>query len=198
MKEFIFDIGGVLLDYNLPRFVDMMAGDSRERRAQIAELRYDRSLYEVETGRITGEEYFRRIISPLVPDWTYRDLVEAWMEIFTENEMGQRLFRDLQALGRRVYVLSNLADFNLAAIQEKFPGLLDGTTANFYSFQMGLWKPDAAIYTEVCSRIGVPPQQCVFLDDTEECVEGARRVGMNGIHFSADIISSIRARCGLA
>ncbi len=45
-------------------------------------------------------------------------------------------------------------------------------------------KPDAGIFTMLCVRAGIHPDEAVFIDDTAENVEGARAIGMDGIHFT--------------
>ena len=48
-------------------------------------------------------------------------------------------------------------------------------------------KPDAEIYLHAAKAIGVPPEECVFVDDLAQNVEGAKAVGMEGIvHRSAE------------
>lgn len=44
-------------------------------------------------------------------------------------------------------------------------------------------KPDAAIFQLLCSRAEVAPENCVFIDDGLHNVEGAKAIGMDGIHF---------------
>ena len=45
-------------------------------------------------------------------------------------------------------------------------------------------KPEARIYRLLCERAGVKPEDCVFIDDGLHNVEGARSIGMDGIHFT--------------
>jgi epoxide hydrolase-like predicted phosphatase len=52
-----------------------------------------------------------------------------------------------------------------------------------YSHECGLSKPDPAIYALTCARLAVEPAQMVFLDDSERCVEGARRAGINAVLY---------------
>jgi epoxide hydrolase-like predicted phosphatase len=54
------------------------------------------------------------------------------------------------------------------------------------SGQVGLRKPDAAIYRLAMERVGVPPGDCAFVDDLERNVEVARDLGMYGIHHVGD------------
>ena len=44
-----------------------------------------------------------------------------------------------------------------------------------------LVKPDAAIFRLICERYALKPEECLFIDDNEQNVEGARAVGMTAI-----------------
>jgi epoxide hydrolase-like predicted phosphatase len=52
------------------------------------------------------------------------------------------------------------------------------------SAEVGVMKPDARIYQLALERLGVRPEESVFLDDVLVNVEAARAVGMAGIHFA--------------
>jgi len=52
------------------------------------------------------------------------------------------------------------------------------------SSEVGLRKPDPAIYLLTCERLGVEPTRAAFVDDIEANVIGARKLGMTGIHFT--------------
>ena len=53
----------------------------------------------------------------------------------------------------------------------------------FSSAEMKLMKPSAEFYREVIRRIGVEPEEILFVDDSPANVEGAREVGINARHF---------------
>jgi FMN phosphatase YigB (HAD superfamily) len=191
-RTFIFDIGMVLIDYDFRVLAARLADDPDQVLPVLDALRRDPTHVEVESGRMSGPEYFREVIRPLAPHWTYRDLVAAWGDAFTLNPHGMRVFQALRDRGLPVYLMSNLADFNAEAIAEKFPGFFASSSGNFLSYEMGHMKPEPEIYLQACARIGVTPEQCLFLDDTPACVEGARRVGMPALQFSVARIDAIR------
>jgi putative hydrolase of the HAD superfamily len=64
-----------------------------------------------------------------------------------------------------------------------------------YSHECGLSKPGPRAYALVCARLAVEPAETVFVDDTESCVEGARRAGLQAVLYSgnAQVISDIGA-----
>ncbi|HEX4287726.1 MAG TPA: HAD-IA family hydrolase, partial [Trebonia sp.] len=61
--------------------------------------------------------------------------------------------------------------------------------------ECGLSKPGPRAYALVCARLAVEPAETVFVDDTEICVEGARRAGLHAVLYSgnAQVISDIGA-----
>ena len=62
-----------------------------------------------------------------------------------------------------------------------FPKLVDGT---IYSYDVGLRKPDESIYIRACELANVNPTESVFIDDLIENIDGAKKIGINGIHFT--------------
>jgi epoxide hydrolase-like predicted phosphatase len=62
-----------------------------------------------------------------------------------------------------------------------------------YSHEAGMNKPDPRIYTLLCSRLDVAPEETVFVDDTDECVAGARAAGIHAIRYqdNAQVIGEI-------
>jgi epoxide hydrolase-like predicted phosphatase len=59
-----------------------------------------------------------------------------------------------------------------------FPDLFDGVVI---SGEVGMHKPQPEIYRLGCERIGLAPEECVFVDDLRENCEGAEAVGMTAI-----------------
>jgi putative hydrolase of the HAD superfamily len=68
-----------------------------------------------------------------------------------------------------------------------------------YSHEVGMAKPERRIYELTCDRLDVQPEEMVFLDDSELCVDGARDLGIQAILFSdngqaiADIEACLQA-----
>ncbi len=60
---------------------------------------------------------------------------------------------------------------------------LDAFHYSIFSCEIGLAKPDLAIYEYILNRCGVEPFEAIFVDDAIENIEAANRLGMAGIHF---------------
>ena len=91
------------------------------------------------------------------------------------------LMDDARDAGRRVGVLTNEGYAYLGheffARQQEFTGLDAFVDAS----EIGVRKPDPEAYLRAARELAVAPEVVVFLDDTPECVDGARRVGMAAV-----------------
>ncbi len=99
-----------------------------------------------------------------------------------EELVGLRLFAEVpqvleqsRAAGLRLAVCSNLAAEYGPAVLGLFPGL----DAYVFSYEVGLVKPDPAIFQRVCDALGCAPGEVVFVGDSKRCdVDGPRAFGM--------------------
>lgn len=91
------------------------------------------------------------------------------------------IWRSLRRLGLKIGVCSNLAAPYASALLDCLP---DGPEAVVLSFEVGLMKPQPAIYQLVCERLGLEPHQVLFVGDTVEAdVDGPRSAGLFAIHI---------------
>ena len=54
-----------------------------------------------------------------------------------------------------------------------------------FSCEVGVNKPDSVIYDYCLGKIGVPSHECLFVDDSIANVDGAKRAGLNAVHFKS-------------
>lgn len=86
------------------------------------------------------------------------------------------LAEELRGLGLRVGLLSN--SWGNTYPRDRIDALLDPVVI---SGEVGLRKPDAAIYRLALDRLGVAAEQTLFVDDAEPNVAGARAVGLRAL-----------------
>lgn len=95
----------------------------------------------------------------------------------------EELVKELKKSGYKIYLLSNVGlDFHI--IQNKLPvfDLFDGL---FPSCDYGMLKPEKKIYETFFRVFSLVPSECIFIDDTDENVEGSIKAGMPAIKFNA-------------
>lgn len=189
----LFDIGGVL-ELTPPtgwqeRWQAILGID----RAQL-EARLEPYFRTGATGEITLAEVEQGIASALALDraglTTFMD--DLWAEYLgTLNVELADCFTGLRPR-YRTGILSNSFVGAREREHERY-GFERMCDELVYSHEVGLLKPDARFYRLAAERLGVRVERCVFLDDTSECVEGARAVGMHAIEFT----DTRRAICDL-
>ena len=90
-------------------------------------------------------------------------------------------------------LLSNTTSVHWEYVLSHYDSLLEMLTPHFVSHEIGLAKPDAAIFEHVTRELGAAPADCLFIDDYLPYVEGARRAGLEAILFtgSAQLVQDL-------
>jgi 2-haloacid dehalogenase len=142
-----------------------------------------------------------------VAEWSvrhpgYESVIREFCDRFPEMWRGpvsgsEQLLADLHATDAGVYGLTNWGRETWPLACERFPFLrsLDGVLV---SGEVGLTKPDPAIFRMLCARFGVTPEAALYIDDVEGNVTAARALGFQGIVFTGtDELRTELIRCGL-
>ena len=129
------------------------------------------------------EELVKDLISenPAFED-EIRLFAERYPEIITGEMPGMKeLLVRLKGEGFSLYGLSNWCSKVYVTMgQYDIFQLMDGYVI---SSEEHLVKPEAGIYHRLYEKFGLKPEECIFADDKQENIEGARRTGMRGIVF---------------
>ena len=198
MRHVIFDIGGVLINYDFERLARALAAKTGADEGRLTPLFGLAVVRDVETGRVGPEDFFARKMSPVLPGLSYEGWVAAWADNYSVNEPGWELLEDARDLGHTVSLLSNLSPYNQAAIKGRWPHFFRTPHHSFYSYDLGFHKPEPDIYRAACAALQAEPADCLFLDDLAGNVEGAQAIGLRAIEFTNDRIPEIRAALGLS
>ena len=185
----IFDYGGVLVSHQTEE-------DARNL-SQIAGLAPDvfYRLYwsdrgEYDKGLISGDDYWNRIAErageSFSPDQVKR-LIEMDNESWTHFDTHMYEFvESLRAAGKRIAVLSNMPrelGENIKATTQGFAPFHHVTL----SYEVRSIKPEPAIYEHCLAGLELRASETLFLDDRPENIEGARRMGIEGIQFTSRV-----------
>ncbi len=201
LKAVIFDFGGVLV-----RTHDQRLRASWEQRLGLVPGGASTIVFDGERGRavqhgwITDADHWRWIGQQLAVDDA--TLVQFRADFFRNDLLDLDLIAyidRLRAAGYHLGLLSNAGDNARHIFTEVYPVLphFDSVTI---SAEEGVMKPDPRIFHVALARAGVQPHEAVFVDDVAENVEGARAVGMSGVHFRdpAATLSELAALTGVA
>ena len=91
------------------------------------------------------------------------------------------------------YILSLRKDYKTALLSNSNKGVLESKIGQAWldkcfdevvcSAEVGLVKPDPKIYRLTAARLGLQPNECVFVDDHQSFVDAAEQIGMHGIVY---------------
>lgn len=179
----VFDLGGVLIDWN-PRHL--------YRKLFQREDAMEEFLAEVCTGGWNAEQDrgrpFAEATAMLVERHPHHEaMIEAFFARWTEMLNGPihgtvAILEELDARGVPLYALTNWSAETWPLALPLFP-FLGRFRGVLVSGQVGLIKPDAAIYRRLCADFAIEPADAVFIDDSARNVEGAAALGFHGHHF---------------
>lgn len=173
IKAIIFDCFGVLTTDIWKEFVQSLPEEQQEPARELNRA-HDRNAISLQdfthaVYELTGSE-----------PKTIESLISADME---KNEKLLDYIRELS----QNYKIGLVSNVGSNWIRERF--LNDSEQALFdefiLSYEVGLIKPEPEIYNLAASRLGVEPEECVFIDDGEMNCHGAEAVGMKAILYSS-------------
>lgn len=184
IKNIVLDFGAVLVEYDFEGFFAKFFGNEDEG------LRFLRQVLTPENNDLIDKgdhsvAFYKALWKRQWPQYARAidAMDECYADIFTGEVPGMaELMTELKRRGYRLLGLSNWSA-KVHEIMEKFPrifGLLDGW---LISYQVKELKPHREIYLAFCRKFAVRPEECVFIDDRSDNIEGARAIGMQGIVF---------------
>ena len=140
-------------------------------------------LRQLEKGELTAEEFSPKFAAVIGIEDS-ENLVERLFRGIGPDEAMLGAVRSARAAGVKTGLISNSWGEGLAYDKSLLDELFDGVVI---SGDVGMHKPEPEIFHLGAEKIGVAPDDCVFVDDLKENIAGAEAVGMTGIlHRGSD------------
>ena len=178
----IFDIGGVLVEWR-PHlaWADALGEDGA--RAFMVRIGFGAL-----NLRADGGETFAALAAEICDPEDAR-LLAAYPALYGRTVRDAvpgtwAVLNDLRARGVPVHAITNWSAETWPEGVRVHPRLEEAFDTLVVSGRERMLKPAPGIFRLLCERAGIAPEACVFIDDGAHNVEGARAVGMDGIHFT--------------
>ena len=182
-RAILWDLGGVILrteDWEprhcLDRMLDLPNG-------KIYELVFESEISRKATvGEATNDDIWMRVGEQLTLSRDELTLVRD--EFWSGDRIDKDLIRFIRTRtnGTKMGLLSNGWSSTRRFLEERWH-IAEIFDDIIISAEVGLAKPDRRIYQLALDRLGVEAEQTIFIDDFIENLEGARELGIHGIHF---------------
>ena len=198
-KNIVFDLGGVLVDFDPRRFLlDRFCNADIERRVYnitFGSLEWQ----DLDAGKLTrrqGDAIMMKRARELHCAFEVQCVLDDWIASLNTRQSTAGILRRLKELDFHVYYLSNIPEDALKFLRRKeFFSLFEGGVP---SCEVHINKPDPAIYQTFLERYGLDPAETIFIDDRLENAQAADALGIHGIHYqgAGQLIEALNG-CGI-
>jgi len=180
----VFDLGGVLLDWNPRHLYRRLFGEDVEGMERfLAEVVSPDWNARQDAGRPWDEATAEAIASHPEHAALIRAYRERWEEMLGEALSDSvAILDELRGTGLRLLALTNWSQFTFPYALPRYP-FLRWFEDIVVSGKEGLAKPDPSIFRLLLSRFGIEASRSVFIDDTLKNVQAAGLLGFHAIHF---------------
>jgi putative hydrolase of the HAD superfamily len=194
IKNIVFDMGRVLVDYEGDKVCKLYIEDEAERRAVTATVFDSQEWLFLDMGLLTEEDALKRMQARLDTDHAKEMAALCFLKWHEVNmkpnkEMG-KVVADLKNQGYGIYLCSN-ASVRLLTCYQMIPGIehFDGI---LFSAEVKCIKPQKEMYEHFFERFDLNPEECFFIDDLPMNIEGAKACKMDGYCFADGDINRLK------
>ncbi len=193
IQNIIFDFGGVFfeIDYHAPvrEFKKLGFSDFDKIYAQAAQT----DLFDqLETGKISNEDFYQRIEAYCPAGTTRQQVIDAWNSILLYIDPSKVAIAEaMKARGLRTFLLSNTNAIHVAEFErmidekmgiDQFKKCFEKI---YYSNEIGIKKPYPETFLQVCQWNNLNPDETLFIDDSIQHVQGAKKAGLQVAHLTS-------------
>ncbi len=184
MRNIIFDLGAVMVEWNPPVIVANYTADKDLQRLLMAELYEHSDWLDLDRGTLSEQQLIANVALrtgltvPQVDDL----LVQTKQSLLAIDSSVETLYAAKTA-GLKVYCLSNICEPFFTFLTERYDFFqqLDGAIV---SAREKTIKPEPAIFQRLLERYSLNSEYCLFVDDRLDNIESAQALGFQTVHFS--------------
>jgi putative hydrolase of the HAD superfamily len=182
-KNVIFDVGGVLLDWNPGRILEGYYAEPAERAVMKEAIFLHADWLELDRGALSEPALLERIggrAGRPVPELA--NLFEVIRESLQPKTDTVALLTALAARGVPLYCLSNMPPETYAHLRERFAFWAE-FAGIVISGEVRMVKPQPEIFEYLLNRHGLAAADTVFVDDLPANIDAARALGLHTVLF---------------
>jgi HAD superfamily hydrolase (TIGR01509 family) len=180
VKNVIFDLGGVLYNVDYALVEQEFSALQKRSKAPISYTRQTQPAIftHYEIGAASTEEFCEGLRKELGLQGSDEELSTAWNAMLLGVYPGRNglVWRLKQRYS--LALLSNTNALHIEHVKPECQELFSFFDTLFFSYEMGLRKPDAAIFQRVLDTMQYVPSETLFIDDSHQHIETARACGL--------------------
>ncbi|MGY8988606.1 MAG: HAD family hydrolase, partial [Flavobacteriales bacterium] len=183
IKAIIFDLGSVILNINYQNTINAFSKLGVKNAASFYSKKVQTNLFnQIETGNITAKKFLMELQKE-TDNASINQVSEAWNAMLLD--LPENRLTLIQSLKKKysIYLLSNTNSIHIDAFKKKIGNIKWVKFCNLFdkiylSHEVGLRKPNAAIFEYILGDQNLKAQEVFFIDDSPEHIEGANKLGI--------------------
>ncbi|MHA2398127.1 MAG: HAD family hydrolase [Promethearchaeota archaeon] len=184
IKNIIFDLGNVLLNFKPVQFLERFITDEKRIKQFSSKILENKLWLDLDRGILSIESARKQYLANYPEEEQLINMFfSQWMEMLSPIPKNVDVLKELKKNNYKLYALSNfiMEAWNYVINRYTFFGLFDGIVL---SFEINFLKPEKQIFDHLLEKYSLIPEKCVFIDDVDENISQARKMKMKGIHYS--------------
>lgn len=189
----IFDLGKVIINLNTQLTEQSFQNIFRENyHSVMRELESDLFFEKYETGHISDQLFVTTLLEKSPNGTNESDIKKAWNAMLLDIPKSRLDLLKWAKSRMPIFCLSNTNGIHIEEVENNlfkshgFKTLDPFFNTVYYSHQMGLRKPDPAIFSTLVEQENLKAEKTLFIDDTAGHLIGAREIGLKTHHLSDD------------
>ncbi len=186
-KIFIFDMGNVIIKWDPNYIICQFTDDPIVHQIIKNELFASKYWLMFDHGTITKDNLKIKVNQSINPKYHQitNDIIDNWYRHAPVIDEMHELIKMLHDHGHKIYLLSNTS-IQFDEYKDSIPTFK--YFSGFYiSARTKLVKPTKEIFVDFLKTFNLKAGNCIFIDDINENVEGAKLVGIDGYCFDGDV-----------
>jgi glucose-1-phosphatase len=185
VRHVIFDLGGVLYEIEYERvereFARLQGADVN---AEKSAVRYSRSVQpevftRYEIGKASDDEFRAGLRTELGLRGSDAELNAAWNSMLLGVYDGREAMLARLKTRFNTVLLSNTNALHIAHVRAECAGIFSHLQQLFFSYEMGVRKPEPRIFQMVLDEMGWQADDTLFIDDSPQHLQGAQTLGIH-------------------
>jgi len=190
IKSIIFDLGGVILNLNYSKTEDEFKKIGVLNFKEFYSQKKQTLLFDdLEKGKIKPEEFISSLKESENLKIKEIDFINAWNAMLLEIPIEKLQFIEGLKKDYKIILLSNTNEIHIKKFEDdlKKNNMLEQFYKCFdkiyYSSRMGKRKPEENCFNQVLEENGLIAENTLFIDDSIQHIEGAKKVGVKTFHL---------------
>ncbi len=187
----IFDYGGIFINIDYEQTTKALNILSPQDATSLYSKKIQATFFdEFETGKLSSKEFITCLKESLKINASNDEITKAWNAMLLGIPKERFEFIKELREQKKIYLLSNInqihEDFLNVYIQSRpeLTNFYSSFDEVYFSHHIGLRKPNIEAFEFVLNKHAMPPEKTLFIDDSPQHIEGAKKAGLNTYYLS--------------